>query len=77
MVKEEIVPCKRCKCLPKLVRIGDLWYAQDIGVEKKNGTTVKCTKWGQYSFLGLSRKAAIDNWNYANTKHSVDEDYLF
>lgn len=77
-MKEDIVPCKRCKCLPKLVCIGGLWYAQDVGMEKKkNGTLTKCTKWDPYTFLGLSKKAAIDSWNYANTKHAIDDDYLF
>lgn len=68
MIVEDAVPCKRCGSKPILVKINDLWYARCPGFEhtKKNGL-VKCQKWLPFEFLGITKKAAIDNWNYANT----------
>lgn len=75
----EILPCKRCKCKPKLVCINDLWYAQCSGTEKtKTGSITKCQKWLPFTFLGITKKAAIENWNDANSKHgTADDDYLY
>lgn len=84
-------PCKRCKTVPRVVCINDLYYVQCCGsykriVNEKNLTkeeketlppkyiTTKCNKWGPYEFLGASKRAAIESWNYANSRLIVDEE---
>lgn len=68
MIIEDAVRCKRCGCKPELIMMNDLWYARCTGFEHlKDGTKVKCQKWVPFEFLGITKKAAIDNWNYANT----------
>lgn len=85
-MSEEILPCKRCKTLPKVVEVSGLFYVQCGGqqerlVRKKdrNGEAVgeqlvrcKCDKWNPYEFLGASRRAAIESWNYANSHKTLD-----
>lgn len=85
----EPIPCKKCKCVPKVVMINDLYYVQCTGfVEKKvnaknlpkelrdtvKTVRVKCQKWGPHEFLGINRKSAIENWNRANSTHGTDEE---
>lgn len=65
---DEAVPCKRCGSKPILVQLNDLWYARCPGHEKtRKGEVVKCQKWLPFEFLGITPKAALDNWNYANS----------
>lgn len=86
-MSEKLMPCKRCKCTPQVVEISGLFYVQCHGVYDKkthekgsDGTTVerttrvKCGKWHAYEFLGNSRRAAIESWNYANTHKTLAEE---
>lgn len=54
----EIEPCKKCKRQPVIKEIEGLFYAQ-----------CRCDKWNPYEHLGVSRKACINNWNFANTRN--------
>lgn len=88
---KELIPCKRCHEIPKIVDCGDLFYVQCTGEYKKRinyknlskedketknyrMVTTKCDKWMPYEFLGTSRRAAIESWNYANSRKSLDEE---
>lgn len=85
-MSEELIPCKRCKCLPKVVEISGLFYVQCQGMQDKvvrkkgafgkvvSESTIrcKCDKWQPYEFLGASRRAAIESWNYANTHKTLE-----
>lgn len=63
-MSEELVPCKRCKCIPKVVEFSGLFYVQCDGKS--------CSKWLPYQFLGGTRRAAIQSWNYANTHKTLE-----
>lgn len=88
MNEEKAVPCKRCGSYPTIVKINDMYYAQCFGhFDKKTSVLnkktnemetrlipVKCTRWGPYNFLGFTRKAALRNWNDANSKTITEEE---
>lgn len=90
---EDLVPCKRCGSLPKIVAVGDLFYAQCDGTihkkvnaknmpvgERDTCRTIKtkCDKWGAYEFLGITKQAAIHNWNRGNSRNvTKEEDILW
>lgn len=61
-------PCKACKRkkrirYPRINLIDGLYYAQ----------CTNCGNFGLYDFIGLSRKAAINNWN--NRMEHNDNEY--
>lgn len=78
-MKEEIVPCKKCGGMPRIVKIDTLYYAQCTGKVKTKirnphtkevrEITVVCPKWSPYDHLGLTERGAIQVWNAANTRN--------
>ena len=52
-----IEKCVKCKKLPRVVKVGDLYYAQ-----------CTCKKWDRYQFLGLREEYALEEWNKFNRK---------
>lgn len=68
MSDTKLIPCKRCKRMPVIKEINDLFYVQcpHAPYTDKKGNVVKCDKWGQYEFLGTSKVAATRNWYWAN-----------
>lgn len=86
MLKEPC-PCKRCHAIPKVVEVSGLFYVQCTGECKKKQyvettpgcktariVTAKCDKWGIYEFLGATRTTAVEAWNDANTKRTINEE---
>lgn len=73
---EELVPCKRCGRIPVVKEINDLFYVQcpHTPYTNKKGVAVICDKWQPYEFLGVTKKSAIHNWYWANTKRTLDEE---
>lgn len=53
-----IEKCIKCKKLPKIVKITDLYYCQC--------STPGCKKWDKYFALGSTEKNAIEVWNLYN-----------
>jgi len=53
----ELIPCKKCKKIPKVVKIEDMYYVQCRG----------CKKWSPYEFLGNTYNNAANEWNLRNT----------
>jgi hypothetical protein len=72
----ELCPCKRCGRIPIIKKVSDLFYVccPQERYKNKYDKDVKCDKWQQYEFLGLTEAAAIRNWYWANTKKTLDEE---
>ena len=77
-MKEELIPCKYCKCnKAEVFKVGELFYVRCRGTKKVKVmdqktkeyvyTTRACTSWDKYEFLGFTEKGAIENWNLRNT----------
>jgi len=80
-MNEELKPCRYCKCSKaEPYRVGDLWYVRCRGSKKATRKITdeegnqkvetyykKCDSWNAYEFLGLTKKAAIENWNLRNS----------
>ena len=47
--------CVKCKKLPRVVNVGDLFYVQ-----------CGCQKWEKYQFLGVRADYALEVWNEYN-----------
>lgn len=87
-MKEELEPCRYCKCkAAETYKVDGLWYVRCRGVRKVTKTlkkdgepykvteTKKCAAWSPYEFLGLTEKAAIENWNLRNSgNYQKDEE---
>lgn len=75
-MSEELCPCKRCGRIPNIKVINELYYVQCPSEPYYNnkGKRVKCDKWQQYNFVGVTRTSAIRNWYWANTKKTLDEE---
>lgn len=68
-MKTDLHPCRYCKCKKaETFKVGDLWYVRCLGTKKTKTSTKPCASWGRYEFLGLTEKAAIDNWNDRNQR---------
>lgn len=76
MAKEEVIkndkgacPCKACKrkrgtFYPTVTKVMGLYYAKCSNLE--------CDKYDPYEFIGVTEKAAIENWNDTMTHHDND-----
>jgi hypothetical protein len=55
-------------------KVTDLFYVccPQERYKNKHGKEVKCDKWQQHEFLGVTEAAAIRNWYWANTKKTLD-----
>lgn len=49
--------CVKCKKLPRVVKVGDLFYVQ-----------CGCQKWDRYFALGIKPTDAVEVWNTYNRK---------
>lgn len=57
---EDAKKCRKCGGTPHLIQKDGLWYAR----------CSSCAKWPAYEFLGISKLAAIRNWNEGNTPNA-------
>ena len=60
-MRVELLPCKKCKKIPKIVKLDDLYYVQCNGA---------CKKWSKYEFLGNTYNNAANEWNFRNTPNN-------
>lgn len=51
----KINKCIHCGGLPKIVNVTDLFYVQCM-----------CGRWNPYQFVGITKKTAIEQWNFEN-----------
>ena len=52
----EAIKCRKCGGMPHVIKVEECFYAR----------CDKCTKWHPFEFLGITREAAIRNWNEGN-----------
>lgn len=60
----DIMKCKKCGHIGKVVKISGLYYVQ----------CHHCNKWDPYQFLGATPKGAISEWNRYNSSGKITED---